>query len=530
MAKKKSKSRHARKAHRMQQSRRDKTESYWKLGRQLADPLGDYRLFLQNLRSARSAGLRDVPDYLHIPINMIDLTASLLASLIIGKDVMHCQHTQTPEQKAVNDAFLFIRRVIKRTRLSFTTLLLGLFFIHRSRLMRKGGRGRGAARGRGFGGGGGGSGTLFFGYGDSLGDRSLPVDSTARTTTPPTKHKKSSGGVVREGDALESESLEERCIPLFLASVICADKYLYDATYTNADWTEFTEDRYTLSEINAIERSFLQSLDYNLFVTDAEYDSFLAYLDVMLCMRRSLSLFDGWSASSSLLSLTYRDLYSLSSSVPDMYLRQVLSRKGRGNGTRGGGLGGVDVDGPNMMLGPYDATVLIFGIVVKYVATYAAALAVALTVAAVAVHVAGAPGAVIGNVNITLDVSGDQSHVVTSALATSAASIAAGAAGGSVGCCKGGGEHDNNKRGGILGTVKTLQNNPGLHCVDSLMPPPELLTMLRNTKNDPFEFLVNNKSDRLTSNVSLVSTSGLGRPFSMESGLGPVPTTAVVAC
>jgi hypothetical protein len=86
----------------------------------------------------------------------------------------------------------------------------------------------------------------------------------------------------------------------FLASLILADKMLCDATYTNSDWAEFSDHRYTAEDINALERQVLTCMDYNLSISLEEYDSFLQELDVLLCLQQI-----SWS------SLSYRDLTAL---------------------------------------------------------------------------------------------------------------------------------------------------------------------------------------------------------------------------
>lgn len=86
----------------------------------------------------------------------------------------------------------------------------------------------------------------------------------------------------------------------FLALLLVADKFMFDATYTNGDWAEFSDHRYDLEELNRLEREVLSLLDYRLGVSIEDYDNFLAQLDALLCLQ-SLS----WT------SLSYRDLATL---------------------------------------------------------------------------------------------------------------------------------------------------------------------------------------------------------------------------
>lgn len=51
---------------------------------------------------------------------------------------------------------------------------------------------------------------------------------------------------------------------MFLAALICASKFLQDRTYSNRAWAKISS--LPVAEVNANEKSFLQILDYNLFV------------------------------------------------------------------------------------------------------------------------------------------------------------------------------------------------------------------------------------------------------------------------
>jgi hypothetical protein len=94
---------------------------------------------------------------------------------------------------------------------------------------------------------------------------------------------------------------------VFLAGIIVADKYLYDATYTNKDWVSFSCHRYSLSKLNTIERLFLIDIDYKIHVSQAEYNEFIEYLDLTLCKIQFLN-------HSSLGILRYSDFLRLSGS------------------------------------------------------------------------------------------------------------------------------------------------------------------------------------------------------------------------
>lgn len=63
---------------------------------------------------------------------------------------------------------------------------------------------------------------------------------------------------------------------MFLAALICAHKYLYDNTFTNASWAKIS--KLPVKEINQAERALLEMLDYRLFVSTELYSKFEAQL------------------------------------------------------------------------------------------------------------------------------------------------------------------------------------------------------------------------------------------------------------
>ncbi|KAI8640267.1 hypothetical protein BD408DRAFT_348384 [Parasitella parasitica] len=63
---------------------------------------------------------------------------------------------------------------------------------------------------------------------------------------------------------------------MFLAALICAHKYLYDNTFTNASWAKIS--KLPVKEINCAERSLLEMLDYRLFVSTELYQKFESQL------------------------------------------------------------------------------------------------------------------------------------------------------------------------------------------------------------------------------------------------------------
>jgi hypothetical protein len=85
----------------------------------------------------------------------------------------------------------------------------------------------------------------------------------------------------------------QRAFEMFVAAIIVADKYLYDATFTNKEWVSFASFRFTLSQLNRLERLFLNSISYKVYITKEDYLEFIEYLDMVLCriqIRNSFGL------------------------------------------------------------------------------------------------------------------------------------------------------------------------------------------------------------------------------------------------
>ncbi|ORX81594.1 hypothetical protein BCR32DRAFT_268187, partial [Anaeromyces robustus] len=110
-------------------------------------------------------------------------------------------------------------------------------------------------------------------------------------------------------------------IPTFLASIIVADKLLYDATYTNLNWSEFTEGRYTLEDVNELERRFLSIMNFQLFISQKKFDEFLSYLDFILCLQKIRA----WGSIP--FSLSYSDIYTLTRKIDSKYFDAYPNNK-----------------------------------------------------------------------------------------------------------------------------------------------------------------------------------------------------------
>jgi len=206
--------------------------------------------------------------------------------------------------------FYFIHRILKRTQLSCTTLVLALIYIDRfkarlSRSLNKKNRTRldqGPDHGHALT-----SSTTSFwtrrshrnkdsfmsGNGHSHGDisrPSTPTDCYSSNSTSPTSSISTTTSSIQSNRTNNSQNREQpepwSSISLILVAFICADKYLFDATFSNAEWADFTRGQYTTKEINDLERRFLGHLDYKLYVSEQDFDGFLAYLEVVLTLKR----------------------------------------------------------------------------------------------------------------------------------------------------------------------------------------------------------------------------------------------------
>ncbi|KAI8329211.1 hypothetical protein BC941DRAFT_457373 [Chlamydoabsidia padenii] len=141
---------------------------------------------------------------------------------------------------------------------------------------------------------------------------------------------------------------------LFMASIIVADKYMADLTWTNADWADSTQYAYSCQDLNQLERRFLDEMDYSLFVSEEDYYNFCNYLEFRLHLRQCLIATQG----SSVMSLSYHSINVLSQHLNPIYVKRL-----------------------GLSLRPFDAMILLAktatSICIMYAATIAAALSTA---------------------------------------------------------------------------------------------------------------------------------------------------------
>ncbi|KAI1297338.1 hypothetical protein EDD11_007206 [Mortierella claussenii] len=308
-----------------------------------AEPLREYNGFLDHLKSHGYA--RD--EFTRIPLNLIDLAAAVLASMITGRELsLFGSHMYHQEQESTmpshhapdikeqqqqhrekdrstdsslndeSDIFYFIQRILKRTQLSCTTLVLALIYIDRfkARLALALKRRTRLDQGPDYK-------HIFTPKVSSLGQQPLPnndllpSESTASPSSSSTAHSPASIMSTPSPQSSSSRSIDTNThvnsnhknrhsskynsshtskrgqepwssISLFLVAVICADKYLFDATFSNAEWADFSRGRYSTQELNDLERRFLGHLQYKLYVSEPEFDGFLSYLEVVLALKQ----------------------------------------------------------------------------------------------------------------------------------------------------------------------------------------------------------------------------------------------------
>ncbi|KAG0057094.1 hypothetical protein BGZ83_001528 [Gryganskiella cystojenkinii] len=344
-----------RKNNRKEQSLKDK-ERILHADVTYGEPLREYNSFLDHLKSHGYAR----NEFTRIPLNLIgkkktlrllhqNLAAAIIASMITGREMslfgsclhrnetspkleqgydseqLHERYQRThgpqqdtnnnyvdPENDETTGVFYFIHRILKRTQLSCTTLVLALIYIDRfkarlSRSLKKRTRldqgpdhdGHALSNSSS-------SPSSFWTRRSHRNKESVsstesrpssPSVCSSSNTSPSssistTTVSSSTRAGVRSNTSSPSQQqgrIQDKpwsSISLILVAFICADKYLFDATFTNAEWAEFTKGQYTTKEINDLERRFLNQLDYKLYVSEQDFDGFLAYLEVVLTLKR----------------------------------------------------------------------------------------------------------------------------------------------------------------------------------------------------------------------------------------------------
>ncbi|KAI9282095.1 hypothetical protein BC943DRAFT_116859 [Umbelopsis sp. AD052] len=258
-------------------------------------------------------------EHTRIPLDLVDLTATLIATMISGHSYLKFFVAPTigiekgdfDIMQELQSDINFIRKTLNMARISCTSLVISLWYVD-----------------------------TFFHHKSKrpLRQRKLDDVSTNLSRVNPAE-----GWSTRD---------------LFMASIVIADKYLADVTWSNAEWSYNTGGYYTCDAINRLERQFLQQIDFKLFVTDDQYRHFCSYLEVSLHLRQVVQ----YSGTSLLSSLSYQDVSILSQSLLPIYAKRL-----------------------RLSLRPYEAIMLLAKMVALTFAIYIATL-VTLATAAYVIH------------------------------------------------------------------------------------------------------------------------------------------------
>ncbi|KAF9986456.1 hypothetical protein BGZ75_001805 [Mortierella antarctica] len=314
-----------------------------------SEPLREYTSFLDHLKSHGYA--RD--EFTRIPLNLIDLAAAIITSMITGRELSlfgdsvnepptGLHHHLSPEQQQPadktlgddSDVYNFIQRMLKRTQLSCTTLILALVYIDRFKarvaqtLKRRTRLDQGPDYDQMF------STSIMLQHTSSHQSMDGSVNhpdsaccspsASHSPSTHSTYTQQSTGSTSSNSRSSPRPGPEPWCsISLFLTAVICADKYLFDATYSNAEWADFTKGQYTTRTINDLERRFLGHLQYKLYVSEPEFDGFLSYLEVVLALKQV------WGRG--LITFSYSDVRILTQQLMPSYAGRLHFRTLQGD-------------------------------------------------------------------------------------------------------------------------------------------------------------------------------------------------------
>ncbi|KAI8089557.1 uncharacterized protein BX664DRAFT_136817 [Halteromyces radiatus] len=198
--------------------------------------------------------------YIKIPVDLIDLTAAFIASLISGNDYLLA--LPSPDMMTVTlDTYQanikFINKTLTRAQVTYSSLIVCLWYIDQ-----------------------------FF---------------CRRRITHAKRKQSTRTWQVRD---------------LFMASIIVADKYMADLTWYNADWADSTQYAYSCHDLNQLERRFLEEMDYSLFVSDQDYYNFCNYLEFRVHLRQI-------NIGSRIMSLSYHNINVLSQQLNPIYVKRL---------------------------------------------------------------------------------------------------------------------------------------------------------------------------------------------------------------
>ncbi|RKP04683.1 hypothetical protein THASP1DRAFT_33520, partial [Thamnocephalis sphaerospora] len=255
---------------RMAQRQRDREQAYWKLGVELADPLCEYRSFMETLRThGVTSG-----ELVRIPASLIDFTAWFATTMLDGPGC-----AGVTDEAALQRDTRFLAALLMHARLSCSTLLLALFYVTRLRGVSVARFARRRRRSR--------RDSATFANRQCVGEYDEGVTSKGVLAAKTAQHALSAG--------TPSDTSTGWSVPrLLLASLIVADKYLFDETYDNAQWNMFARacgnDRahagLDRTCVNALERQLLHDLDYRVHIRQDVYARFLDQIEAALTFWR----------------------------------------------------------------------------------------------------------------------------------------------------------------------------------------------------------------------------------------------------
>lgn len=84
-------------------------------------------------------------------------------------------------------------------------------------------------------------------------------------------------------------------------------------TWLNTDWSEWTHYSYSTTQINSLEKRFLNDINFDLYISPQSYSNFVSYLEFQLHTRQLLvcGIF------------SYRDIDVLSQSLNPEYVKRL---------------------------------------------------------------------------------------------------------------------------------------------------------------------------------------------------------------
>ncbi|CAO3619997.1 unnamed protein product [Cunninghamella blakesleeana] len=293
---------------RKQQSEKDKLKYIDQTSSQYGNLIG-----LQHLLGTIQKQDIQYHQYMKIPLELIDLTAAFIASLISGNDYYllgipstlstssfgFLDQTFEAYQSNVN----FIRKTLSKAQISYSSLIVCLWYIdqffnnHRHHHHHH--------------------------YHHQRKQQQRRRRQQQQQQDHHDKEEKSS----YESSSSSSTNTCHCCSwgvrDIFMASIIVADKYMADITWSNADWAECTNYYYTNQDINRLERLFLKEMNYQLFISlEENYYPFCHYLEFRLHSRQ-MAIYNNMIHQHHEMIMSYHTINILSQHLPPIYQEKL---------------------------------------------------------------------------------------------------------------------------------------------------------------------------------------------------------------